>query len=431
MKNRLFNHKIELLFFLFCLSFESLILAWPPINLFRPSDRLLQTEPIPGQFFEFTLGVEHAFKVKGFRETVEICQPIIDCTRTRSSEVNPLQIYGKKQNVVAALKGFEPGSNVDLLAQSFFADDESNLTLFLRPTGCFEIPYNVLLSARLYFDYGISLGAFLPFYKMRLSNVRWASKSLSPSDPGLSQKKLEDLACRVGNLSLNGWERSGPGDLIIQARWMQDYIQINKPLLQNVRPQTRLGVILPTGEKRAENKILAFAFGNDGSWGIQFAGGLDLFFYPSIRVGLDAEFDYFFGNIRPRRIKTDCNQSDLLLFTKVPVFREYGLFQHFTVFIQGYWPYVSPRLAYQYYKQNENKDFPCSDRINPSITNNFSESQQDWTTHSLIASVNLDLAPILPARCPKPELMGWLKWGFNGKRALLADTFGFTLSMKF
>lgn len=408
----------------------SSLFAWPPINIFRPSDRLLQTDPTPGQIFDFSVGVEHAFKITGFRETDDVCQLFADCSRDRQTKVNVLQIYQKKQNIAAALKGCDLSCDQDV-AQNFFLDDEGSQTRFVRPTGNFEIPYNVMLNARLYFKYGTSLGLFLPFYKMQLTNVCWSSRDLSPVDKGISQKELEQLTCSCGNLNIKGWERTGPGDLIIQARWMQDYLQLNRLRLKMVRAQARLGLVCPTGLKRDEDKLLAFAFGNDGSWGLQFAGGLDLFYHPAFRLGLDAEFMYLFGDCRSRRVKVDCNQTDLLLFTKKPVFREYGLFQHFTVFAEGNYSSLSARLAYQYYKQNENRDFAFSDKINPFIANNFRESLQEWATHSLIGMLRFHIGNYLPVNYPRPTLVGWLKWGFNGKRALLANTFGVMLSVNF
>ena len=95
---------------------------------------------------------------------------------------------------------------------------------------------------------------------------------------------------------------------------MRDFPQC-RALLNNVRVITRLGLVCPTGKREDEDRLLAFPFGNDGAWGLQFAGGIDLTFGYTLRGGIDVEFIYLFGNTRCRRIKTAPDQTDSSLFT--------------------------------------------------------------------------------------------------------------------
>ena len=115
----------------------------------------------------------------------------------------------------------------------------------------------------------------------------------------------------VSGLKLDGWKRTGIGDLVVQATIMRDFEQ-RKPFLNNVRVQGRLGIDFPTGKRADEDRLLAIPFGNDGAWGVQFAGGIDLTFCYTLRAGIDAEFLYLFGNTRCRRLRSAEHQTDLL-----------------------------------------------------------------------------------------------------------------------
>lgn len=212
---------------------------------------------------------------------------------------------------------------------------------------------------------------------------------------------------------------------------MGDFPQ-QKPLLDNVRVQGRLGINFPTGKRADEDLLLAIPFGNDGAWGIQFAGGIDLTFCYTLRAGVDAEFLYLFGNTRCRRVRTFEHQTDLLLLNKAEVFREYGLTQQFNIYLEScnFWRGFSAKLNYQLLKRNDDRVDIASDRIN-SVPAQNAESLRDWTAHSLIFMGRYELWKDYPDARVLPSILGWFKWGFNGKRAILANTIGLQLSVAF
>lgn len=412
--------------------FGSICHAFPPINLFRPSDRPLMPEPLPCWGGQFTLGYEGAIKTKGFRDDGDDClQVCIDASTDLEKRTNVLHIYQTVQNGLAALKGFDSHSKPGQLSQLFNINDENGTAGLFRPCGDLHIPLNLMFSQRFYFDHGLNLAFHLPVYMMELTNVRW--KSLNGSTTG--EQRLEDnfiaqLRAASG-LNLRGWKRTGCGDLVVQLTWMRDFPQA-KPILSNVRPQARLGIIFPTGKRAGEDDVLAFPFGNDGSWGLQFAGGLDLTFCYSLRGGVDVEFIYLFGNTHQRRIKTECNQTDLFFLAKRPAFREFGLGQQYNIYIESrdLIPGLSLKANYQFLKRNEDRLYVCSDRIDP-VQVNAAESLQDWTAHSLIFMGGYDFCRHMPQARVIPSLLGWFKWGFNGKRAILANTLGLQFTLSF
>lgn len=423
-------------FFLLLLSISPLLFldisARPPINLFRPSDRPLMPEPIiPCWSSQLSVGYEGAFHVRGFLDDDKRFQVCVDQCTDIDRKTNVLHLYQNEQNGLAAVKGFDSITKPGQFSQLFSINDENGVQGFLRPCGDFKVPVNLLLSQRFYFDYGFNLAFHLPVISMELNNVRWRLLNGKTTGEEVLTQDIVGHIREISGLHLNGWKRTGIGDLVIQGTFMRDFCQ-SRPILKNVRVQGRLGINFPTGKLADENRVLAIPFGNDGAWGLQFAGGIDLSFGYTLRGGIDAEFLYLFGNTRCRRIRAAQHQTDLLFLQQAPTFREHGLGQQYNVYLEScdFWRGFSAKVNYQLLKRNDDRLDIASDRIDPVIALD-AESLRDWTAHSLIFMARYELCKDLPESPVLPSILGWFKWGFNGKRAILANTIGFQVSLAF
>ncbi len=404
----------------------SSITAIPPINIFRPSDRLLIPLIPPGTGFQFTIGYEGSISAKAFQDDFQDCNILNDCFKS-GERCNILQIYQDKQNFLAGLKGFDSAYPLGQLSQLFNINDENGAQGMYLPFGCFKVPLNLMMSLRYYFKYNISFALHLQVLSMELNNVKWKRIGIN-EDESLDENIVsfvKDISC----LNICDWKRTGFGDIVLQALWIQDFPQ-RKALIANVQPQFRIGINIPTGKRQDEDKILAFPFGNDGSWGIQVAGGLSIDSWYGLRAGFDAEFLFLFGDIKCRRIKTECYQTDLLLFKKLPAFREFGLGQQFNIFLEKFWCGFGFGIDYQYLKRDEDKLTVFNDGIDNFITNS-AESLQDWTAHSIILSLRSHIPYYFPNLISQPSVFGWVKFGFNGKRAILLNTLGANITFSF
>lgn len=421
---------------LFILLIYNFINAYPPINLFRPSDRFLMPTPSYQDHFQFTVGYEGAVKTEGFQDTFEDENPFSGpCIKRKAcNPVNILQIYQTNQNGIAAFKGLDSDTKFGQFSQIFNINDENKNQGIFVPKAKLLVPFNFLFSARFnwcYYENNFTLGLHLPYLSMELKDVRWLQKGSCESVcESKFDRNLIKMIKKVSDIDLDGWKRTGPGDFLAQMVWLRDFEQDDKPFLSNVRVNTRLGLNFPTGLKQDENKLLAVSFGNDGCWGIEFAAGLDLTFCDYLKAGIDVDFLYLFGNTRCRRIKTDCNQTDLLFLNKVTAYKEYGLNQQYNLYLESLWCGTSFKVNYQYLRGNESKLFLCNDKFDSILVNN-AESLQEWTTHSLIFGLTYDYGYYNPDACTIPAVTGWFKWGFNGKRAILADTLGLTFTLSF
>ncbi len=381
---------------------------------------------------QLSVGYEGAFHIRAFQDDDdEDLEADINVSSSKEKKTCLFNIFGDTHNVLGGLKGFNSDTRPGQLSQQFTIDDESCDQGLFKPTGCLRVPLNLLLAQKFYFSHGLSLGLYLPVISAELKNVRFKRIDNGTTQEGcLEDGFLKDIE-QVSGLKLGGWKRTGIGDFIAQMWWMRDFVQ-SRPILSNVRVIGRLGVIFPTGKKTDEDRLLAFPFGNDGSWGLQFAGGLDLTFCYTIRGGIDAEFIYLFGNTRCRRVKTAEDQTELFFLNKVPVFKEFGLGQQYNIYLEScnFWRNTSFKINYQFLKQNDDRVDVASDRIDSRIANT-AENLFDWSAHSLIFMARHDIWRDYEASTVFPSVRAWVKWGFNGKRAFIANTVGLQLNLAF
>jgi hypothetical protein len=350
--------------------------------------------------------------------------------------VNALQIYNRDQDAIAMLGGFSPDSPAGKLGIPIEIDN--GVRGHFCPSGKFDYDFGLGFSARYTFPYNVSLAAYLPAYRMRLYDVCWQNLTLNVTDQDvLVRERLTDNfvnnVCDLGcGLDILGWERTGLGDLVLMFEWMKAFPQ-GKPLLKIVDIDGRVGLSLPTGLKRDENKILAIPFGGDGAVGVIFAGGLRVTLGDAVRAGFDIELDHFFDNTRLRRIKTARNQTDLLFLQKAEAHIDWGMTQQFNLYIDfikivgG----LSVKVDYQFIKHGENEISVFGNCFSSTLANT-AISLQDYTMHNLIASVNYDFARhISPETRCKPSLMVFGKVPFNGQYSIQATTVGCILAIDF
>jgi len=194
----------------------------------------------------------------------------------------------------------------------------------------------------------------------------------------------------------------------------------------------RLSISAPTGKKADEDLLFAFPFGNDGGVAIIPAIGLDLRFGQYLRLGGDIQLMHIFDSINCRRIKTDVAQTDLLFAAKVKTLKEFGWTQEFNLYAQLWQFYrgLSLRIDYQYIKHFDDKLWLYSEDFDPVVANT-AESLLESTMHGAILNAIYDVNYNGACVWGSPYINIFGKVGFNGKRAILGNTFGIMISLSF
>jgi len=402
-----------------CLLFFTHVACAMNLPLFY--DTLILPERRTDERFQTYAILQTGFSTKSFDEC-ECC-------------ANVLRIWNKDQNAIKMLEGFSVDSQIGQLRTRIDANDDGIRGHF---SVCGDLDVN--FAGEFGFEYRFHdqffVSAHLPVFSMKLKNVSWKdlTQEVNVDDFRMKEYLTSDFAqqvCELGCLDIGGWKRSGLGDLLLLGGWYGDFEQ-SKKFLKNVRLSVRAGLTLPTGKKVDEDKIFAFAFGNDGGVGALVGGGLDLTFGRHIKGGLDVQLLHVFGHTKCRRIKIHPCQTDLLLLKKVDAYKEYGLVQRFNLYVEFYrfLSGLSCKLGYQFARRSEDTLYICSNEFSDRVANSAG-GLQEWTMHNFVANLNYDFWNEDDDRCAYPYVSLFAKIPFNGMNTAMARTVGVTLAVDF
>ena len=355
------------------------------------------------------------------------------------SKVDVLKIFNSDQNSLAMLKGFANDTPQGRLAQQLNVDDDDGIRGHFDLVGDFNIPINLSLGLQYFFAHGFSLGFHLPFYSMSLKSVKWQENTKNISAEDLRTKRLltNNIFTKIKELGSDldvesGWtNRSGIGDLSIIADWLRDFPQ-RKPILKNIRARFKGGLTLPTGKSADEDKLFALPFGNDGSLGVVFGAGIKATWGSYFSGSIDADFIHLVGSTRDRRIKTDEDQTELILLKKISTHKEFGFSQKFNLSLEAHTESknIFFRTSYQYMKHGEDKLFIYFNDFS-NVTANTAKSLEEWTNHSFLFDVGYRAKEKVKFTGVVPQVSFFYKLPFNGKRSVLTHAIGIAGSISF
>ena len=357
--------------------------------------------------------------------------------RNASGVVVPdTQYLSAQQNGLAMLKGSFVNSEPALVAQQINVDDDDGVRGHYVVTGDFSVPAQWTLGGRYHFWNEWAVSAHVSLLSMQCKNILWTNQTKNVTgDDALTRTLLTDsffsnVAQWGDGLNLQDWEKRGLSDATVMLTWQRKFLQ-NKEWLKEVGVRMRIGLTLPTGVKKDEDKAFSVPFGNDGAYALPFGAGLDLRFRNYVRLGVDVSFEHIFSHTKNRRIMTDANQTNYLYLHKTETRKEYGITQMFNLYIEPQLPKgFALRLAYQHAKHNDDELFILSSAYS-SITANKASSLKEWTTHHLITQLKWDAEKAYSDARIRPQLSVFLKTPFNGKRSLQTTTIGFSCSIGF
>ena len=420
-------HLCILLLFSFFL--DSALFSLAPLNIIRPYDETFLCLPLDCSRGEFNVLYEKSLSVWGVQDDFDN-----ECPDFLAKKVNPLQVYQTEQDGLGALKGFDTDSSIGQYAQIFTVDDDNNQRAHFLPRGNLSFQ-NAIITGR-YTRKHISFTASLPICSIELKDVCWKDLTQhNTAEDALAHTYLTDdfsaTIQKLGCLDINGYKRAGLSDLYIGTTYNQIFPRIDG-ILNTVGLQAQVGLTLPTGKKRDNGVILGFEFGNNGSVGGVFAGGIDLAFAHYLRAGANAQFLYVFGNNFKTRVKTDPAQTDLLFLQQAKVYTQWGLMQKFYLYAELYRIFkgVSLQVAYQYLRHEKDTLYTYPDNIYQPLANN-AISLQEWTMSTMVYKLRIEPALTLSDRGWSPRAELFFKQGFNGRNAFLSRSIGGHISISF
>lgn len=412
----------KIIVFTFCFSLQPAF-GLGQFNWLRPYDTLL----IPDQYI-----------CKGFQLNTYAEFGISKATgyTPNGNPVNVLQIWNDRQDALAMLSGFPADSAIGQKNIEIDAFDNGTRGNFCV-TGNLDLDWTFAFSTRYYFKENLCLAFYLPFYGMKLHNVHWQdlTQDITAEDLRVKEELTNNLCENVftlGNgLKLEKWNRQGLGDLTMFLEFFNQFPQ-KRPMLKNVGVHGRVGLNFPTGKKQDEDLILAVPFGYDGAAGIFGGAGIDILIADAIELGVDVELLHLFGNTLPRRIKTDVNQTELLLLAKTCAYKDFGLVQRFNLYAQilNLFGPVSFKVGYQFFKQDDCQLSLSNCQYSNTIANTAA-SLNEWTMHHFDIIATYDFSYYDSDKWFNPYFSAYARLPFKGRNIALIPTVGCTFALSF
>jgi len=394
------------------------------LDLIKPYDRYLWTGTKKKGTFQFNVYGSSSLNERGARwDHTKIC--------------NVLQIWQCDQNVLAMIQGFDPDSTIGQVAIEFNGVSDDGVRGHLIPRANFHMA-EAGFGVKYWLPRSFSIGVFVPFVRMELKNVEWRDCTRSVTEGDLLTKELltDNLAqnvCNLGGLDIgSSWKRMGIGDISTLLQWDRSFPQA-KPILTNVELSLYLGASIPTGKCTDEDKLFSLPFGYDGSPGILFGGGLGLTWKHHFIGGIELHMTHLIGDTRLRRIKTACDQTELLLLAKTCAHIDWGLVQRYRLYVGMYniMKGLSFNLNYQFQKQGDSKIAICSNDYINDIANS-AESLKQWTLHNIGVDLSYDWGYSMSDDAKITPYMGFFyRHTFKGRRAIMTDKWGLSFVFSF
>ncbi len=415
----------------------SVIFAYAPVNFNKPFDVNYRTN------LWFVRGEKDNFKKFKVGDIVEYGSTKRSYN-SAGDKVDLLSFYHDTQSSLAMARGARAGSDIDLLAQDLVdpiihASDSRVLGRFKIDGEYEELAYTFLTQYNFAFETvpgKFDFSIYLPIRDMKIKDVRWTDQTADDAAGRLVKDLLtNDIHNNVailGGLDLGGWSKIGLGDVALMLRWYHDFEQYKRNL-KNVRVTGRVGLTLPTGRKKNEDKALSLPFGNDGAVSIPFTVGLDLFFKWKLKGGLELEIIKFLDETKVRRLKTDANQTDFLLLHKGDARKSFGNSWKFNLYAEAehFFRGLSARIAYQYGKHDDDHLHVQDHNFN-NETVNTAQTLQEWNYHNFIFQLSYDFFKETGESCLlKPQLSLFYKLPVMGRRCITAHTIGGQLTFNF
>jgi hypothetical protein len=411
-----------LIFTFLCIAISPTINAMNIVNTLWPYDTLIRP----------TCTNKYRFQLAGYVET-----GVHNAVgyNNDGEHVNALRIWNCQQNSIAMLEGFERDTDKAQLRAALLDSDNGIRGRFLFD-GNLKLNYNISFAARFFFANDWSLGIYLPFYRMQLKDVtiQDLTPNLDNDDKLVKQLLTNDFAAHVkelGDLCLGDWTRQGPGDLAFIIDWFRDFYQ-NKPFLKCVRVNWRWGITMPTGVRENTDLIFAVPFGYDGAFAMPFGLGLDLTLGSHFKTGVDVQLTQIFGNQRNWRIKTQINQTELLLLQKAHGYKDYGLVQRFNLYVELYQIIkgLSLTAGYQFLKQGDTTLSLTNQEFSSAVANT-SRQLDEFTMHHGIFKATYDFGVHRVDPRVRPEWSIYARIPFNGRNSALIPVVGTVFSVDF
>ncbi len=236
-----------------------------------------------------------------------------------------------------------------------------------------------------------SLAGYMPIKAVRVEGISWTDHSDITALGGEERQigftsRLKDFVNVVGSLDINNWSKIGQGDAVLQLEWQHEFKQ-ELELVQHVRLEAALGILVPTSRMLDGDidQIFSVPLGSNGAWGIPAKGSLEVQVHERASAGVCVDVLWLADVTKPRRLKTNLNQTEYLLLSKGRARMQHARTWRFSLFsrvhlpVEGLWA----SLSYHFAKTGDHTLIPQDNDFSTAVVNS-AESLKESSSHDLL-----------------------------------------------
>lgn len=405
--------------------------GFAPANMFRPYDAALRlAKPRKGDRVNLTVQAEYGSRKEG--------------RNWQANRRNVLALHDDNQSSILMLRNLvNPTAQAQaasaMLVAAGVEDDGTRGRVVMTGkhhawdvnlSGAYLLPFKPIPG-------DLSIAVHVPVVHRKIDGVAFkdlTKDSLIAQDITTKAHVTNDFKNNVkafGNLNLANWDKTGLGDVAVMLNWCNAYRQ-DKDYLKMVTLHAKLGVSMPTGQKKDEDQAFSMPLGHDGAWGLPVGMGMELDFVKHIKAGMDVDFLVLFDETRDRRLKTNDLQTEFLLLNKGRATKEHGLTWQFHLYLQfcrlikG----LSLGADYHFVKHDDDRLNPRNNTFSFGVVNS-ARSLKEWNAHNILFKAQYDFADNKSDWKVAPQLALFYKLPVAGKNIVDAHTFGGQLAVNF
>lgn len=286
-------------------------------------------------------------------------------------------------------------------------------------------------------DYGWwGVGLYIPTTSKKVSGFSFKdhTKVVYASDRKVNGfiNDLPQNLKRYGNLSLEEETVTGFGDAVLLVDYVKDIRGIHHKIVDSAALYASIGLQIPSGSQKDEDKLLSMATGFDGAWGVPFKVGGWVDFKKYFQMGMDAHLLALFDKAKLRRLKTSVGQTDLFLLNKGHARKNHGFHwqAHVWAFASEFYKGFFAKASYQFIKHHADSLFSKDEKFKDDIINT-ANNLKGWYAHNLVLQVGYNLTDTFDVTPIAPIISLFYKLPLAGKGLIDTDTFGGQIRVNF
>ena len=245
-------------------------------------------------------------------------------------------------------------------------------------------------------------------------------------------KNIPQKLKTYGDLSLEPETVTGFGDAVLHVDYVKDIRGIHHKVVDRASIYAGIGLMIPSGVQKDEDKLLSMPAGFDGSWGVPIKVGGWVDFKKYFQMGFDAHVLALLDRAKMRRLKTNVAQTDLFLLNKGHARKNHGLHwqAHWWAFASEFYKGFFAKASYQFVMHHGDSLFSKDEKFKTDIINT-ANNLKGWYAHNLIVQVGYNLTNTFDVTPIAPMISVFYKLPLAGKAIVDTDTIGGQIRVNF